>query len=341
MAHDASLVILTVCIGDGELIADSPDDGTVERALRELPADEESFLRLDVDEYDYLQVARTGPDAYYLDFRESAAGPNYGLPGQPFAVALQVLLTYLARGDFKAGHEWQAEAYDTSGPTCAAHNGAQGIGAHLDYYGLADWWAASFSPDETRLIEAAYFVNQDFDDGEEEWMARVVGEELPAGTEFLSSFSSETAGEFLTTLAAVVNEDGARHLAARLADKAKALLDETASQHGAQASVIGLHYAYGLLMAVCYRNRDEMPGALEDAIAAALGMIAIAPRVAEEMQDDSPDLPAHDGFKQLAIIREKQGDYAAAIELSQTALAQGWAGDWEKRIARCQKKEAR
>jgi len=43
----------------------------------------------------------------------------------------------------------------------------------------------------------------------------------------------------------------------------------------------------------------------------------------------------------LAIIREKQGDYPAAIRLSQEAMKQGWRGaGWEGRIQRCQRKAA-
>lgn len=52
-------------------------------------------------------------------------------------------------------------------------------------------------------------------------------------------------------------------------------------------------------------------------------------------------LPRHVGFEQLAIIREKQQNYADAIRVSQLAMKQGWAGDWESRLARCEKKLAK
>jgi hypothetical protein len=43
-----------------------------------------------------------------------------------------------------------------------------------------------------------------------------------------------------------------------------------------------------------------------------------------------------------AVIREKEGDYAAAIRLSREAMKQGWRGaDWEARIQRCKRKAAR
>jgi hypothetical protein len=51
-------------------------------------------------------------------------------------------------------------------------------------------------------------------------------------------------------------------------------------------------------------------------------------------------LPGHVGYQQLAIIKEKQKDYRAAIALCQQALAEGWRGDWAKRIARCELRRA-
>jgi len=53
------------------------------------------------------------------------------------------------------------------------------------------------------------------------------------------------------------------------------------------------------------------------------------------------ELPAHVGYQQLAIIREKQGDIDGAINISQKASEEGWAGDWENRIERCKKKLAK
>ena len=52
----------------------------------------------------------------------------------------------------------------------------------------------------------------------------------------------------------------------------------------------------------------------------------------------SPGLPEHLGYKQLAIICEKERSYDLAIDLSETALKQGWAGDWQKRIDRCNRR---
>ncbi len=50
------------------------------------------------------------------------------------------------------------------------------------------------------------------------------------------------------------------------------------------------------------------------------------------------ELPRHTGYEQLAIIREKEKDHPEAIRLCGEAMAQGWNGDWEKRIQRCKAK---
>lgn len=109
-----------------------------------------------------------------------------------------------------------------------------------------------------------------------------------------------------------------------------------------------------------YKLRDKEPGALEKAIAACNQQISIAPEVAQLFHQEFEELnqfaveqgkqllsetaaalPTHTGYIQLAIIREKQGRLAEAICLCREAQEQGWAGDWEKRIARCQKQQAR
>ena len=80
--------------------------------------------------------------------------------------------------------------------------------------------------------------------------------------------------------------------------------------------------------------------ALGAAISACERQIAFALRAAEFFRREYPtcSLPAHYGFTQLAIIRDKQGDWLEAIRLSRIALEQGWDGNWEDRIVRCEKK---
>uniref|UniRef100_UPI004048168D hypothetical protein n=1 Tax=Shewanella baltica TaxID=62322 RepID=UPI004048168D len=48
--------------------------------------------------------------------------------------------------------------------------------------------------------------------------------------------------------------------------------------------------------------------------------------------DEPQMLPSHTGYKQLAIILEKEGDIEGALRLSKQALKQGWTDNYEKRI---------
>ncbi|QYJ82760.1 hypothetical protein [Shewanella aegiceratis] len=52
-------------------------------------------------------------------------------------------------------------------------------------------------------------------------------------------------------------------------------------------------------------------------------------------------MPSHIGYKQLAIILEKEGDLKGALELSRKALKQGWNDDYKKRIAKLESKLAK
>jgi hypothetical protein len=42
----------------------------------------------------------------------------------------------------------------------------------------------------------------------------------------------------------------------------------------------------------------------------------------------------HAGYRQLAIIFEKEGKLTDAIELCRQAIDEGWVGDYEKRLVR-------
>jgi len=106
------------------------------------------------------------------------------------------------------------------------------------------------------------------------------------------------------------------------------------------SNVFDLHFAYQERIEAAYRAREKNPRALGLAIEACEKQIELAPDSAKAFKREYPgeELPAHVGFQQLAIIREKQGGYTEVIRLCETAKAQGWAGTWEKRIARCKKK---
>lgn len=103
------------------------------------------------------------------------------------------------------------------------------------------------------------------------------------------------------------------------------------------------HFTLSLTIQVYYVDRDNDPAALPTAVRACERQIDLAPTAAKAFRAAYPKspLPSHVGYTQLAIVREKQGDYAEAIRLSRQAERQGWAGSWEQRIVRCEKRLAK
>jgi hypothetical protein len=195
------------------------------------------------------------------------------------------------------------------------------IEGEIGYLGLVDWWLSTFTQAERDYIEERY---KPFSLGGN-----------PAGlTKGKIWKTTQTPAMFLSGLASWFRKPEDRHIARRLLAKAEEVAGE---------DILGLHFTYLGMIENFYRDREKDPEAFDAAVAACEKQIAIALQAAEFFKRKYPksSLPGHSGFVQLAIIREKQGSYAEAIRLSRTALQQGWYGDWEKRIARCEKKQKR
>lgn len=107
-------------------------------------------------------------------------------------------------------------------------------------------------------------------------------------------------------------------------------------------SIEHLHFAYQAVMETAYKLRDD-EGWLELAVWAARSQVAISSRVAASMKatdyEDLP-LPRHVGYERLVILADKAGDDQEVLRLCGTATAQGWAGTWDKRAAKAQKRLA-
>ena len=191
------------------------------------------------------------------------------------------------------------------------------VGGPIGYFGLGEWWLETFTEAERQYIETT--------------SASPTG--LAALTQGQATDRSGTSGQFLTALATNFYKPHDRGIAHRMLAKAEQLAE-------AAGNVLDLHFAYHTTIKTSYAARDTDSAALEAAVAACEKQIALAPQAALAWGREYPEegLPGHTGFTQLAIIREKQQNHAEAVRLSKLALEQGWAGDWEKRIARNQKK---
>ena len=191
---------------------------------------------------------------------------------------------------------------------------------------LLVWWHTEFTPEEQSYILARYkpMVMGGAGDSNLDPIIR------PDGSLGLISSLAVLSTWFLS-------EDDiplARRILAKSVER----------QESETGSFVDRHFIYGHMLKVYYRDRNRDGNALALAIQTCEKQIAIAPQVIREMKKEimwDGHLPAHGGYTQLAIILERNKDYESTIRLSQEALRQGWAGDWEKRMARCKQRSNR
>jgi hypothetical protein len=197
------------------------------------------------------------------------------------------------------------------------------IGAHK----LTEWWFSAFSEEERQYIELAFqplgaTIRIGRPDADRD--------SLLTGARCLQIY--ERPGTFLANLSEWLNKPECRHLAHRVIEHAERIATDPLEKHD----------VYQQAILVDYRDREKDENFFAAAIAACEKQIAIAPQVIASWYERRQHLPTHCGFEQLAIIREKEGNFAEAIRLSQTAKMQGWKGsDWDGRIARCERRLAK
>lgn len=221
---------------------------------------------------------------------------------------------------------------------------SENTGQSKDVNDLRSWWQSTFSSDERVYLESKAQELRD-----SSLVMGIAGGRHSKRFRFLTS-SGEPEIE-LHNLARYLNTPQDRHLARRLIDKAETYYSNDPEK---------LHFTYTAMIPIYYRDRDTDGAALPRTIQACERMISFAAEMAKIFDDERrertaylsqrgsspPDdtpgqqMPIHMGFQQLAIIREKERNYTEAIRLSADAMGQGWQGDWEKRIARCEKRLA-
>jgi len=129
------------------------------------------------------------------------------------------------------------------------------------------------------------------------------------------------AGILLANLAEWLNKPECPHLAPRLLKKAEAITSAPLEKHDV------------FQVMVVVNDRKKHPTFLDAAMLACQKPIKIASEVMRLWRSELQDSTHHNGFEQLTIIPEKEGDYAAAIRLSREATKQRWrAAHWEWRI---------
>lgn len=193
----------------------------------------------------------------------------------------------------------------------------------IGYYNLEDWWFTTFTDTEQKYIIDKF-----------QPMGMGVGEdpEKNSLTEGDISWSSASVSNFLNSLSSWFTGPNDRVIGRKIGEKAK----EEALK---SKDPLDMHFALSSLITLYYRDRDQADY-YDKALAYCRAQIKIQAVAAKAFLKEYPKqpLPSHVGYEQLAIVLEKEKKYQEAIDLSKEAKVNGWAGDWNKRIDRCQKK---
>jgi len=101
------------------------------------------------------------------------------------------------------------------------------------------------------------------------------------------------------------------------------------------SGILDLHFAILALITEHYRKRQSGDN-YHMAIVCCRAQIKIQADVAKQFMKEYPSqlLPMHTGYIQLVIILEKENKFDEAIKLAKEAKANGWNGEWGKRIER-------
>ena len=186
----------------------------------------------------------------------------------------------------------------------------------VKYLQLDDWWLNELDDDERAIIINTY--------------SPLGGSGSIVEGDVRSSSQSQL--HFMWGLIGWFNKTELRHIAYKIINKAESLISQ-------DSNPLDVHFLYGQKLETYYKARDARVTGIELAIEACEQQISYSEAAAiEYIKKYGGSLPGHKGYKQLAIILEKQERFTEAIELCQKAKDQGWAGDWEKRIKRCYKR---
>jgi len=187
----------------------------------------------------------------------------------------------------------------------------------LGQFGLWDWWYEVFGDEERKYVLEKYNPFPGYPQGESV---------LTHG-----NISIANPRVFLSSTALWFNNQEGFSVALKFMDKAQ-------EYSHSDLDILSYHFDCYERIKFYYRWRSEHEGALDASIIACKEQISIAEKSAPACFEKFKALPHHTGYEQLAIIYEKQGQFEEAIVLCEKGRKQGWANDFEKRLARLNKK---
>lgn len=103
--------------------------------------------------------------------------------------------------------------------------------------------------------------------------------------------------------------------------------------------ILDIHFELQQYIKENYSKRSDAKS-YHNSIVGCLAQIKIQDLAAKQFIIEFHDstLPMHVGYRQLAIILEKEGKIIEAINIAKKAQSNGWNGDWDSRILRLTKK---
>lgn len=205
------------------------------------------------------------------------------------------------------------------------NNKKKKIKGYIGLYGLEYWWLNTLNQEDRKQILTTYLslVGDSKSLTEEDIKEENYLGEMPSTVHFLSG------------LASWFHRNEHRHIAHKIFDKLLPLVND-------HTKILDKHFMYQHMIQIYYKDRNN-PEYYDKSIWACNEQIKLSKlsinAFKEESRTEDFSLPSHVGYKQFAIILEKNKEYEKVIKLCKQAKEEGWSGDWDKRIERCTKKK--
>jgi len=197
------------------------------------------------------------------------------------------------------------------------------VAGQIGSHGLKDWWRDELGEAERDLLRASF-------------PPLVIGRSTVRIDEGPSITTGRSKARFLSDL---MGWTGTSSVGVVLRRKLRRDIEAFLVEEN---DWVARHFILGTLIESWYRDRDEVPNALARTIQSCEAQIRIAGQVRPVLLEQLKLPPEfelrHIGYERLAMIREKLGNLEEAIALCQEAKAARWGRDWDKRIARLQKR---
>ncbi len=198
--------------------------------------------------------------------------------------------------------------FKTSGKDTAKErvfNDKAPVKGSIKFYGLVDWWLNQFTYEERKEIFDKCYIDKEV------------------------YFTSRDVVSYLAGM--WTQFDDINPIKEKVAQK---IYDVFNSQN--RSMVISMHFFLLSKMGNIYKQK-ERPNYKSYLINVCQESIEFSPKAAMAFKQEYKDfLPSHPCFRRLAILFEKEKMFSEAIAICKKAQKEGWSGDWQKRIQRCQ-----